>query len=94
MSNSAAWMALIISAILCVFCSSFIWRQQRLLAAMQTKLDGLSQTVSSLEGAHHALLVRFLNLRRPRKAQKSSSLSLDALEEKMASSIVPAQLDD
>jgi hypothetical protein len=98
MSNSidalAAWIALIVAVILLVFCASLIWRQQRRLSAVQTQLDGLSQTISSLEAAHHALLVRFMNLPRSRRARKSSSPWSDSLEEKMTSSIAPTQPDE
>ena len=108
MSNSIdalAWIALIVAVILLVFCASDLAStaslssdanatQQRRLAAMQTQLDGLSQAISSLEAAHHALLVRFMNLPRSRRARKSSSPWSDSLEEKMTSSIAPTQPED
>jgi hypothetical protein len=85
----AAWIALIVAVILLAFCASLAWRRQRRLAAMQMQLDGLGQAISSLEAAHQALLVRFMNLPRSRRARKSSSPWSDTLEEK--TSIAPTQ---
>jgi len=74
--------------------ASLAWRRQRRLAAMQTQLDNLSSAVRRLEAAHESLLVRIMNLPRPRKAPESSSPSLHTIEEKMTSSMAPTQSED
>jgi len=77
----AALTASVAAVILSVFCALLAWRQQRCLAAMQTQLDNLRSAIRSLERDYERLFIRSLNLRRSRKAQKSSSPSPDRLEE-------------
>jgi len=94
--------ASIAAVIVSVLCASLAWGQRRRLAAMQTQIDslrranrGLERAVRRLEGAHQALLLRVM--RKPRKAPKSSSsssVSLEAVEEKTTLSIAPKQADE
>jgi hypothetical protein len=78
-----AWLA---AMVLLVFCASSAWRQQRHLAAMQMQLDSLSKDIRKevrrLEEAHESLLVRLMNLPRPKPARRPSTQSFDPPKEK------------
>ena len=78
-------LASIAAVLLLLCCASLVafWRLRRRLVAMQTQLDGLSRAIRMVEAAQEGLLVRSLNLPKPRGAPESLSPPPDALEEKM-----------
>jgi hypothetical protein len=86
-----AFIASVAAVILSVFCASLAWRQRSRLATVQIQLDNLSGAIRSLESDEERLFIRSLNLRRSRKARKSSSPSPNTLEE---NATAPTLLDE
>jgi hypothetical protein len=84
--------ALIAAVILLVFCALLVafMRQRRRLVALQTQLDSATTDFRRLEAVNGDLLVHSMNLRRRRKARKSSGPSSGTLE---ASPLAPKQAD-
>jgi hypothetical protein len=80
MSNGTVAAAAVYTLVACIVAvtllSSLFSRQRRRLTAVQAELKRLSDDVRSLEIAHQALLVRFMNL--PRSRDSSPALELEA----------------
>jgi hypothetical protein len=86
-----ALIASVAAAILSLVCALVAWRQQSRLTAVQIQLDKLGSVIRSLESDYERLFIRSLNSPRSRKAPRSSSLSPDAVKEKVT---VPTLLDE